>query len=242
MDRNTTTPVLFRFFPQLPAELRLSIWKAAMDNESPRNIVIRPLNGIQYVRDDHGNSYETRCCRGVPALLHVNRESREVVSKTYHLHFGAINERPRYFDLNRDVLHLVNIPEDLIGFFTTMGQIAYEELAPVRNLAINSRFFVTRHFRPLFERMMVYHLSHFINLQTITFPDWTTKFADFGTGAVEEHERYIRGLIDCIWKQVVIPLQQSLEGPITNPPQVIFLSPAEVEEWVTNTDEDTYPN
>jgi hypothetical protein len=209
MDSNTTTPVLFGFFPQLPPELQLSIWEAAIDNEPPRNIVIRPLDGIQYLRNDHGNYYETRCRRGVPALLHVNRESCEVASKTYRLHFSAIDDRPQYFDLN---------------------------------LAINSRFFVTRHFRPLFERMMAYHLSHFTNLQTITFPDWTTKFADFGTGAVEEHERYIRGLIDRIWKQIVNPLQKSLEGSITNQPQVIFLNPAEVEEWVTNIDEDTYPN
>jgi hypothetical protein len=114
-------------------------------------------------------------------------------------------------------------------------------LVPVRNLAINSRFFVTRHFRPLFERMMAYHLSYFINLQTIMFPDWTTKFENFGRGAVEEHERHIRGLSDRIWKQLVSPLQ-SLEGSITNPPQVIFLSPAKVEEWVMNMDEDTYPN
>jgi hypothetical protein len=241
MDSNTTTPPLFGFFPQLPLELQLSIWEAAIDNEPPRNIVIRPLDGIQYLRDDHGNYYEIRCRREVPALLHVNRESRGVASKTYRLHFGAINKRPQYFDLNRDVLHLVNIPEDLIGFFTTMGQTAYDNLVPVRNLAINSRFFVTRHFRPLFERMMAYHLRHFINLQTIMFPDWTTKFKNFGRGAVEEHERYIRGLIDCIWKQLVNPLQ-SLEGSITNPPQVIFLSPAEVEEWVMNMDEDTYPN
>jgi hypothetical protein len=242
MDSNTTTPVTFGFFPQLPLELQLSIWEAAIDNEPPRNIVIRPLDGIQYLRNDHGNYYETRCRRGVPALLHVNRESRGVASKTYRLHFSAIDDRPQYFDLNRDVLHLVNIPEDLISFFTTMGQTAYDGLVPVRNLAINSRFFVTRHFRPLFERMMAYHLSHFTNLQTITFPDWTTKFADFGTGAVEEHERYIRGLIDRIWKQIVNPLHKSLEGSITNQPQVIFLNPAEVEEWVTNIDEDTYPN
>jgi hypothetical protein len=141
----------------------------------------------------------------VPALLRVNRDSREVASKTYHIHFGAINQRPQHFDLNRDVLHLVNIPEDLIGFLTTTGQTAYNELAPVLNLAINSRFFVTRHFRPLFERMIVHHSSHFINLETITFLDWTTKFADFGRGAVEEHERYIRGLIDRIWKQVANP-------------------------------------
>jgi hypothetical protein len=61
MDINTTTPGLFRFFPQLPLELQLSIWEAAINNGPPRNIVIRPLDGIQYLGDDHGNYYETGC-------------------------------------------------------------------------------------------------------------------------------------------------------------------------------------
>jgi hypothetical protein len=216
--------------------------ETAIDNEPPRNVSIRPWGGIQYFQGDHGEYYETRCIRGVPALLHVNREAREVASKTYHLLFGAINGHPRYFDIDRDVLHLVNVPEDPISFCTTMDQTAYESLALVRNLAINSRYFITRHFRPLFEKMMAYHLSNFIDLQTIIFPDWTAKFGNFGNEAVVEHERYIRGLINNIWKQETNLLQQSLARPITSPPHVIFLSPGEVEEWAIDMNQDTYPN
>ncbi|KAK0100701.1 hypothetical protein ONS95_007153 [Cadophora gregata] len=94
-----TTPVLndFKLFPNLPLELRQSVFAIAVSDLPPRNIeVIRTCN-----HSPHESI--TVASYTIPALLHACKESREEAIKTYKLCFekrlknGAI-----YFNFEKD--------------------------------------------------------------------------------------------------------------------------------------------
>jgi hypothetical protein len=85
----------FECFPELPEELRLQIWSAAM--------FARVVNIIYDMRKDKFISFNST----VPAVLHTCRESRALALKidTLKLSFGTKSYSARiYFDFARDIL------------------------------------------------------------------------------------------------------------------------------------------
>ncbi|RDL37337.1 uncharacterized protein BP5553_04770 [Venustampulla echinocandica] len=94
----------FSYFPKLPAELRLMIWKFA--RPEGRIIRIKPRSK-RHLRLKHTSPLEMRALYStakVPAMLHACLESRVVAQKWYKLSFGTTlyGEPQTYFDYEQD--------------------------------------------------------------------------------------------------------------------------------------------
>lgn len=102
---------VFDIFQQLPCELRLMIWEAAM---TPRLVAVRPRpcpKDSDLARDRRNR--EIKLIRGIPALLAVNQESRHVGLRHYTWRFTidvTINGRHRR-------ARVVMSPDDTLGLF-----------------------------------------------------------------------------------------------------------------------------
>jgi hypothetical protein len=109
----TRGPQTFPKFNELPPELRIKIWQAAMP--AARTVVVQSpiasrreepaptsLDGALPLQD----SAETwRSNTQIPALLHVNSEARHEALKHYQLSLAAGEHQPRiYVDFSRDTL------------------------------------------------------------------------------------------------------------------------------------------
>jgi hypothetical protein len=101
----------FVFFPRLPAELRRIIWLFAIPG--PRTITIFSQKEA-FVTNADGHaacnpSIPAKSNSKAPALLHTNRESRDVALKFYSLAFKEhLNQRPVYFRFSTDTLYMEN--------------------------------------------------------------------------------------------------------------------------------------
>ncbi|KAB5577801.1 hypothetical protein GE09DRAFT_1214011 [Coniochaeta sp. 2T2.1] len=111
-DRPNTAQT-FTLFPDLPTELRLQIWRASC---VPRVVTVS--------WDIPTSTYRTHLTT-VPAILHVNRESRsEALSRVYTSFFTP---RPVYFAPDLDTLYIAR-----------NRHFGYAD--PVRNVAHNLKF------------------------------------------------------------------------------------------------------
>lgn len=88
----------FVFFPRLPLELRRMVWDFAIP-DGPRTVTIYSQKEA-YVTNEDGHaacnpSIPAKSSSMAPALLHVNRESREIALKFYSLAFKEhLNQQP----------------------------------------------------------------------------------------------------------------------------------------------------
>ncbi|CZT43982.1 uncharacterized protein RSE6_04098 [Rhynchosporium secalis] len=111
----TVEPLLdFTIFPKLPKELRLQIIETAIDGTNQRTFVVYHAGQvIARSRKQHNPKYNspvkfTRL--PVPALLHVNTETRAAATNIYHLSFsGPLNNMPVYFNYAKDGLFFYSL-------------------------------------------------------------------------------------------------------------------------------------
>jgi hypothetical protein len=100
----------FTLFPQLPPELRLSVWSLALPG--PRVIILRAVEYRTSKNSSRPRTYQVRGCHiklqaPAIAMLSVCYESRELVLKTHKPCFGpakAVLEHPIYFNAELDTL------------------------------------------------------------------------------------------------------------------------------------------
>jgi hypothetical protein len=114
----------FHLFPKLPAEIKLKIWKLSLPG--PRAITIRPGKHSYITTNIVGgilpnpnvyDVYNDKAVTKTPALLQVNRESREVALKSYRPIFRCQpNDSIVYFDFAIDYLQLPT-HSSLVHFF-----------------------------------------------------------------------------------------------------------------------------
>jgi len=83
----------FTVFPKLAPEMRMEIWKIAL----PSRIITIDTNCHPFTITESEK---------ISRLLHVNKEARSVVLRTYQPSFSAIDGRPRYFDFRKDTLQI----------------------------------------------------------------------------------------------------------------------------------------
>lgn len=93
----------FIYFPSLPPELRLKIWKAALPG--PRTITISRPNHNALLQGTCNNITHTT----LKGLLFACKNSHEIVKKAYNLYFHNRLEYPIPFDPDLDSL---NFPDD----------------------------------------------------------------------------------------------------------------------------------
>lgn len=74
---NVEAKTTFHYFADLPSELQIQVWEAAAS--IPRVVFLRPKTAV-----DRTNLPE-KFCDKIPAVLHVNRQSRHVCQHTYHV-------------------------------------------------------------------------------------------------------------------------------------------------------------
>lgn len=92
----------FHSFPRLPVEVRAMIWKLA--EPGPRLVELRPAAHSGYCQHDFVTT-------GFPASLHVSRESRAEILKTYELAFDNPKYAiPVYFNFRKDTLYIRTMP------------------------------------------------------------------------------------------------------------------------------------
>lgn len=114
----------FTLFSQLPAELRSEIWKLARPDSRIISLVFRGTSSA---------CNRLLLSEPVPALLHVNLESRVLAMESYTPLFGSIMKgsprylsfRPFYFNFDKDFLH---IESDLFEFHAVVYHPRYQRL------------------------------------------------------------------------------------------------------------------
>jgi len=108
-------PTTFPQFGQLPVEIRLQIWEAAMPG--PRAVMLRSPHPGKFrsklfggKKQDGAAQKAWRSSTRVPVLLHVNSEARAVALKWYRLSLatdaGADADPRIYIDFDRDYVSL----------------------------------------------------------------------------------------------------------------------------------------
>lgn len=97
---------VFHLFPDLPTELRLKIWRFA--RPKPRKVILNPDIRLERIIDYIVNIRKILLSQrytGLPAILHVNSESRNEILRSYiivHRTDGVI-----CFDPARDSVQLL---------------------------------------------------------------------------------------------------------------------------------------
>jgi hypothetical protein len=121
----------FTFFPELPAEIRLVVWRYALAVQ--RIFVIK--------RDRHwkfGTKIKPFIVKHplpAPALLHVNLESRCLAEKAYQQPaFNCLTNAPRFFNFEVDALH-IRFPSSF-PFWRTLIRAVMKDSTRVQHLAI----------------------------------------------------------------------------------------------------------
>lgn len=112
--------MLFSHFQQLPCELRLMVWEAAM---TPRLVAVRP-RPCPKDHDEARNrkNREISLLRGIPALLAVNQEARHVALRHYTWRFTidvTISTGLAWspMDGEHQRARVVMSPDDTLGLF-----------------------------------------------------------------------------------------------------------------------------
>jgi hypothetical protein len=132
---------MFTIFNQLPTELRLKIWEAALPDPRVINIRQKALRKKGPGRDIIGVTSDTK----TPSVLLACRESYDVSSKFYIPSFAPADSTPAtYFDFQRDTLYLrfntFALVSDGDWYGNTMDELEYlydsANLMRVQNLAV----------------------------------------------------------------------------------------------------------
>lgn len=111
--------MVFSRFGQLPCELRLMVWEAAL---TPRLVAVIPRPCLKD-RDEarNRNNREISLLRGIPALLAINPEGRHVALRHYTWRFTidvtVSNEDPWFPDEEYQRARVVMSPDDTLGLF-----------------------------------------------------------------------------------------------------------------------------
>ena len=109
----------FHIFQELPCELRLMVWEAAM---TPRLVAVNPS---PYPKDlDEARNRKNReisLIRGIPPLLAVNQEARHVALRHYTWRFTMdymiVHRGWEPAESERRRAHVIMSPEDTLGLF-----------------------------------------------------------------------------------------------------------------------------
>lgn len=110
---------VFSRFQELPCELRLMVWEAAM---TPRLVAVIP-RPCPKDRDPARNrkNREISLLRGIPVLLAVNREARHIALRHYTWRFtldiNVSHGNPRSWDRELRRARVVMSPNDTLGLF-----------------------------------------------------------------------------------------------------------------------------
>ncbi|CAG8958812.1 hypothetical protein HYFRA_00011763 [Hymenoscyphus fraxineus] len=123
----------FKLFPNLPIELRRMIWNFTLE---PRTVCVAFDSPFHDLGDQHHRAKGFFTKTLLPTALHVCRDSREAVIKSYPLAFGSVLTSPKTrFNFNIDTLFLDDdMDRHFVLFFNAMK---YEELTRIKRLALD---------------------------------------------------------------------------------------------------------
>lgn len=124
--------MVFSRFQQLPCELRLMVWEAAM---TPRLVAVIPRPHSKSLDEARNRkNREISLLRGIPALLAVNQESRYLALRHYTWRFTidiTISTQRIYTRHQHRRARVVMAPDDTLGLFRCEwenGQESYSGL------------------------------------------------------------------------------------------------------------------
>lgn len=109
----------FKLFLKLPIELRDAIWKLC---DFPQVVTIKnasyEVKTVRYMATQiyYSTFVKAEAKGNVPAILHVNQESRAVGLKFWSLEFEEQLGEPIYFNWKRDTLFMENW-DDVVAFY-----------------------------------------------------------------------------------------------------------------------------
>jgi hypothetical protein len=209
----------FPYFADLPLKLRLIIWHLHIPGARMVKLYSKHINCVAgkisyYPRDC---AISVRCT--IPALLHVNRESRRVVAEIYSFFsIRPLGIHSLFFDPERDWLYFDDFHAFLyFAYFTkgkrgSVGGVDEEEQGiRVRNLATEVRNIVMM--RPgFFSTTCGADLLRFPQLRTLIVKEGGYETAEKGVQSIERKFRKLR-------------------GPHTMVPEIRFLSHDEIG-WI----------
>ncbi|PVH81093.1 hypothetical protein DL98DRAFT_178596 [Cadophora sp. DSE1049] len=235
----------FPLFPLFPPELRLAIFSHALSNLPPRTLFITQISGpwatssslpvftpsvpiasastshSRFIYTDGTERYTTRCSPSVvPALLHVNREARELTLERYSLiTLDDAEGVEKFFDFERAMLVLKCHPAWGSPSETpnpsTHQRTPRDQLARVRNLTILG----FRHRNYAFATLS---LTPFFGLQKLVLVGL------FDGRKGERIERVGRKAVEGFWRERMNVRQREEGADATDPPKIGFLSLDEV--------------
>ncbi|KAH9221203.1 hypothetical protein DL95DRAFT_475431 [Leptodontidium sp. 2 PMI_412] len=240
------TPKTFPLFPSLPTELRFLIFSHALPPIPPLTLLITQIHGFwatspslpeyncstphtsnsHFTYTDGKERYISRCLgprRGVPALLHVNSEAREVALERYTLIEldECDGKKEVFFYLEKDMLvvrchtwwgspsssHASTSSQALPGDDRTLRG----NLARVANLTVLG----FRHRQYCFSAIS---LAPFLRLKKLVL----VRKHDGRSG--ERIERVTNRAVEVFWREKINTRQRDAGVAVTDPPEIEFLS------------------
>jgi len=180
----------FQYFPKLPTELQLAIWKYA----TTRSRVIRIYNELIVDIYGNGDKIETKngiaCKNPIPDLLHACHQSRNIGMEVYQLVPRGYCEYPFYINPKRDVF-LMRGTSELLAF---RGNADY--------------WFPEKRNQPLFSQvlpMIVFDPSHsFDAASSPRNPNYKDTFDDSRRFLIPGYSVVINRLLVCFEKIVIL--------------------------------------
>jgi len=129
----------FTYFPRLPPELRRKVWTIV--SHHPRVLEVRAVASCEGEEVRHSFQRFKILHQTVPAVVHVNQESRNEALRYYKL--GSLNSRQykTYLNIESDILYLQFMPDEYdfvpCQWFDALGQLGWGK-HQVRRIAIPS--------------------------------------------------------------------------------------------------------
>ncbi|KAF6835730.1 hypothetical protein CPLU01_04200 [Colletotrichum plurivorum] len=123
------------FFPKLPLELRIVIWRLSLPK--PRTVSIRyGATTLSWNSDFINGTSKAE----IPTILHVCHESRKEGLRHYKLRFGVAGPAKVFFDSEVDILHIGRMEGFMASwsqYSTFMVMCNQLDLEETRHLAID---------------------------------------------------------------------------------------------------------
>lgn len=186
----------FALFEKLPPEMRVMVWEHATDDFEPSFVTIQ---GYRNAAKEGGYEVAVISSRNIPALLHVNKEAKEVALKRFTPMFSAIDSKGRYnyLDISLDRVFLSGFSPRWSEKIFTQADVR-ADLARIKHLVIPLGYPTVRNWPTCCAYMLV---DRYLSLETLTVFDAGFAFALSGL------KEQVSPLLDDFWKEEMVKKQ-----------------------------------
>lgn len=203
----------FLRFPQLPKELQEMVW--ALVQEDQEQIIVR-IASVSFANP----GVFTISTSGIPPMLHVCGRSREIALQYNDLHFGAIQGRRLYFNMERDLLQLVGFSR--WKFSATLTPAIMQDINMARNVMTLEHSLSLRNDNSyIFD--IPNQLMPFQTMETFYYQEldpW--QIARMGPYGRHIWRNQVASAVQDFWLGIVNQIQLTQGGQFTAPPTVYF--------------------